>query len=652
MQKIIDGKYEIIAKIGSGGTSNVFKARRISDGRLLALKVLRDEFSDNEEQVERFLRESHALSHLSHENIVNIADVGKTGSSYYIAMEYIDGITLKEYLKVKKSLPFLEVIDAALQIAAGISHAHENNIIHRDIKPQNILVSTDGTLKVADFGIARVLNQNTLTMAGKDVVGSVHYISPEQARGTHIDARSDIYSLGVVMYELATGGLPYSGSEAITVAMKHVNQLPPKPMEKNTEIPKCLNDIILKCLAKDPSYRYQTVAELIKDLNGAAADPYNYTVINLASRAESALFLGGEKEQRQTAPKHAPSKQAIRKRTVILLSSVLGGVALLITVLVLIFSGSGLLNPTGTRTVPSVVGLEYDVAVHTLLEADLRATRSATVAYSATVPKGCVISQDPLPQAKVPARETVTLVVSAGQEMCVVPNLTGLTQEQAAQALQSVKLTLGTVREEASPGAVAGTVVRQSAPKESQLVAGSAVDIWLASAAGLKKKVPDLTGKTEQEAKDILIANGFVNTSVYQEASTAPVGTVVRQTPQPNEEYDVNTTVSVVIWLSLGVSQEYSGQITIDLPVVTAMATFRVVYFDGADEVEVYSEILTPGEELPALVITGTSSDPTPRTYISYLDNETYEQYVMDFYDDLGYLVTPAPSPGPTGGVG
>ncbi|MBS6475666.1 MAG: serine/threonine protein kinase, partial [Clostridiales bacterium] len=294
MENVIDNKYRLEQKIGSGGTSVVYRAVRLEDGKTVAVKLLKEEYCDNEEQVQRFLRESNALAHLSHENIVNILDVGQTEQGiYYIVMEYVDRLTLKEYIKARGRLSFDEIIDVVTQICEGLGHAHENGIIHRDIKPQNILLASDGTVKVADFGIARVLNQNTLTMAGKDVVGSVHYISPEQARGSHIDKRSDIYSLGVVMYEMATGQLPFEGEEAITVAMRHINQLPKRPIEINPEIPECLNNIILKCMAKDQAKRYQSISELHSDLLDAAENPDGFIVAG-NSRGDSALRIGDE----------------------------------------------------------------------------------------------------------------------------------------------------------------------------------------------------------------------------------------------------------------------------------------------------------------------------------------------------------------------
>ncbi len=260
---VIDGKYEIISKIGSGGTSIVYKARRIADGKIVAVKVIRDGLDDIKEHERHFRMEAEALSQMSHRNVRRILSAGKWNDSLYMVTEFIDGKTLKDIINENGPVPVKTAIDYALQIVAGIEHAHRRNIIHRDIKPQNIIVSVDGTVKLVDFGIARMLSQTTRTMGGKDVVGSVHYISPEQARGNEVDLRTDIYSLGVLMYEMFTGKVPFEGEEAVSIAMKHVNQKPAAPMNVNPNVPRGINDIILKCMEKNPDDRIFPVSERV-----------------------------------------------------------------------------------------------------------------------------------------------------------------------------------------------------------------------------------------------------------------------------------------------------------------------------------------------------------------------------------------------------
>ena len=275
---IIDGKYQIISKIGSGGTSIVYKAKRIADGQLVAIKVIRDELDNIREHERHFHLEAEALYKMSHRNIRRILGVGRWNDSLYMVTEFIDGLTLKDMVS-DGALPIKQAVDYALQIAAGIEHAHRKNIIHRDIKPQNIIVANDGTVKIVDFGIARMTSQTTRTMAGKDVIGSVHYLSPEQARGAQVDNRSDIYSFGILLYEMFTGKVPFEGTEAVSIAMRHVNQIPEPPQSVNPDITSGINDIIVKCIQKDPANRYQTASELREDLLLYVANPDGFSVV-------------------------------------------------------------------------------------------------------------------------------------------------------------------------------------------------------------------------------------------------------------------------------------------------------------------------------------------------------------------------------------
>jgi len=278
VNEIIDGKYEIISKIGSGGTSIVYKAKRLADNRDVAIKVIRDELENIRELERHFRLEAEALNKMSHRNVRRILGIGQWNDSLYMVTEYIDGKTLKEIVS-QGPVSLKSAVDYALQIAAGIEHAHRKNIIHRDIKPQNIIVSTDGTVKIVDFGIARMSSQTTRTMAGKDVVGSVHYLSPEQARGLQVDTRSDIYSFGILLYEMFTGKVPFQGDEPVSIAMQHINQIAEPPQSVNPDITQGINDIIVKCIQKNPDARYQTASELREDLLLYVANPNGFSVM-------------------------------------------------------------------------------------------------------------------------------------------------------------------------------------------------------------------------------------------------------------------------------------------------------------------------------------------------------------------------------------
>jgi serine/threonine protein kinase len=270
--QLLGNRYEVIEKIGGGGMALVYKAKCQLLNRFVAVKILRKEFCNDEEFVRRFRIEAQAAASLSHPNIVSIFDVGIENDNHYIVMEFVKGITLKDHIKKHKVLPWDDAVNIATQICSAIEHAHRNNIVHRDIKPHNIIFSEDGLAKVTDFGIARAATFSTITMVG-NTIGSVHYFSPEQARGGFTDEKSDIYSLGIVIYEMVTGKLPYDGDTPVSVALKHIQCIPEEPINLNGDIPKGLNDIILKAIEKEQTKRYQTADKLLIDLNEVSNDP-------------------------------------------------------------------------------------------------------------------------------------------------------------------------------------------------------------------------------------------------------------------------------------------------------------------------------------------------------------------------------------------
>ena len=270
--KVLGNRYEILEEIGSGGMATVYKARCKLLNRYVAVKVLRDEFANDAEFIKRFQVEAQSAASLSHPNIVSIYDVGNEDGLHYIVMELIEGKTLKEIIKEKGKLPWREAVGIASQIASGLSQAHQNHIVHRDIKPHNIIITKDGVAKVTDFGIAKAVSNSTINAFGS-TIGSVHYFSPEHARGGYTDEKSDIYSLGVVLYEMCTGKLPFDGETPVAVALKHLQENPKEPIELCKELPQAVNDIIMKAMKKDPSERYESAAEMYKDLQSVLSNP-------------------------------------------------------------------------------------------------------------------------------------------------------------------------------------------------------------------------------------------------------------------------------------------------------------------------------------------------------------------------------------------
>ena len=270
--QILGNRYKLLERIGGGGMAVVYKAKCLLLNRFVAVKILRSEFTDDEEFVKRFRVEAQAAASLNHPNIVSIYDVGKQDDVQYIVMELIDGITLKEYISQKGALPWKEAIGIAIQICSALDHAHRNFIVHRDIKPHNIMITKDGMAKVTDFGIARAVTSATITMVGS-TIGSVHYFSPEQARGGFIDEKSDIYSLGITIYEMVTGRVPFDGESPVAIALKHIQEKPDKPIDVNPSIPKGVNDLIVKAMKKDQNLRYQTASEMLADLQRVLGEP-------------------------------------------------------------------------------------------------------------------------------------------------------------------------------------------------------------------------------------------------------------------------------------------------------------------------------------------------------------------------------------------
>ena len=670
MENVIDNKYRLEQKIGSGGTSVVYRAVRFEDEKVVAVKLLKEEYCDNEEQIQRFLRESNALAHLSHENIVNILDVGQTKQGiYYIVMEYVDRLTLKEYIKARGRLSFDEIIDVVTQICEGLGHAHENGIIHRDIKPQNILLASDGTVKVADFGIARVLNQNTLTMAGKDVVGSVHYISPEQARGSHIDKRSDIYSLGVVMYEMATGELPFEGEEAITVAMKHINQLPKRPIEINPEIPECLNNIILKCMAKDQSKRYQSISELHSDLLDAAENPDGF-IVKGNSRGDSALRIGDDEmsnnnsgaNKRKGNKKNAKDNKKIRRERNIKLAAMITTLLLVIGGLIWLFvslfsPGDPPIITSGKTLMPNVVGKMYEDAAKELIERNLRVMSPAYVTDE-TVPKGQVIRQlsgeddsELIPGTEIEIRYPVKLIVSNGSLGILMPNICNKTEEEAKETIRiafnegngSYNFDNLQVNYEDNPAYADGFVFRQE-PAEAQTVdQNTKIILTVAKAGSSTKSIPNVVGMDEAAARAELREKGFSVSSIKREFSAEQeAGKVFRQTPAAGESYRKDEIVEIEIYVSLGLQEQYTGTVTVPVPSVEQDASLKIQFYDSNQQLIDFDErVLKAGAAAWDFVITGTSYSKEARAYYVYLNDELYAVLYMDFYDKASNKVSP-----------
>ena len=551
--KLLGNRYEIIKKIGNGGMATVYKAKDKVLKRNVAVKILRDEFTTDEEFIKRFEGEAQSAARLTHANIVSIYDVGVEGNLYYIVMELIQGKTLKEIiLEEEGPLPWKWSLNVAIQIASALEVAHRNNIIHRDIKPHNIIITEDGVAKVTDFGIAKAVSNSTITAFGT-TIGSVHYFSPEHARGGFTDAKSDIYSLGVVMYEMLTGRVPFDADTPVSVALKHMQEEPEEPIELNPKIPTSVNQIIMKALQKESSMRYQSATEMLVDLRKALKDPEGdfveeeYDPTAKTQKIDTSMYRGMDKNSNKNNKK---GKKEGKLKTFIKNHKVLSSIIGLILLFVISLGGTMLfLNITNPPEVemPSVVGLSQDEAKQEIENVGLK-FEVEKEEYDKDVPEGYIISQDPSyveNYNKVKKGSTVKVVVSKGQEKTTVPKVVGMQKDEAIKALEDSKLKVEVV-EETSKKVEEGYVISQETDPNTDAFAGDTVKIHVSTGTE-KVTVPDVVGKTQAEAKKALEAQGFVVSITNAEDSSKDSGIVLKQSLDSGKSVEKGTTITITV---------------------------------------------------------------------------------------------------------
>ena len=550
--RVLGNRYEMIKKIGNGGMATVYKATDLVLKRYVAVKILRDEFTTDEEFIRRFETEAQSAARLTHPNIVSIFDVGVDNGIYYIVMELIQGKTLKEIITEERGpLPWKWSVNVAIQIASALEMAHKNNIIHRDIKPHNIIITEDGIAKVTDFGIAKAVSNSTITAFGT-TIGSVHYFSPEHARGGYTDAKSDLYSLGVVMYEMVTGKVPFDADTPVSVALKHMQEEPVPPIEENPNLPESINQIILKALKKDPMLRYQTSTEMLQDLRMALKNPNGDFVSNddydPTARTQRISTEELEREQRKQKNNKKQNKFVgfIKKHKK--LSTFLG----LVILFFLAFGGTILfLNVTNPKEVslPNVVGLSKEEAQKTIEDLKLK-FEIESEEYNAEVEKDCIISQDPTYTEKynnVKEGSTVKVVISKGAEKTTVPKVIGMQEDEAVKALEEAKLKAEIV-EETSKKVEEGYVISQETDANTEANAGDTVKIHVSTGTGIKQvTMIDVKGKTEADAKTTLEKLGLVVNIGSSEDKSKDNGVVLTQSIEVGKVIDEGTTVTITV---------------------------------------------------------------------------------------------------------
>ena len=553
--KILGNRYELIEKVGNGGMATVYRAEDKVLKRNVAVKILKDEFTTDEEFIKRFEIEAQSAARLTHPNIVSIYDVGSEDNLYYIVMELIRGKTLKEIIVEERGpLPWKWSVNVAIQIASALEMAHKNNIIHRDIKPHNIIITEDGIAKVTDFGIAKAVSNSTITAFGT-TIGSVHYFSPEHARGGFTDAKSDLYSLGVVMYEMLTGRVPFDADTPVSIALKHMQEKPTEPMKLNPSIPYSVNKIIMKAMEKDLNLRYQSATEMLKDLNMALKNPEGdfvqtssndmaYTQrIDIVPDKESQT--NKNKETKKEEKKKGKLRQFFEKHPAVKYILI---ILLIILIPIIGFFGTqAILNMGRVKDVklPNFVNMTREEAEQAAQEAGLQL--EITEEFNSEVEAGKIASQDPqyIENYTVKEKSTVKLVLSKGKNIKIVPNVVGKTKEEGETEVKNQELKVEII-EEASSKVEAGYIIKQDPEADKELNAGETVKIYVST--GIKQiTMEHVIGQKEADAKKSLTELGFEVDVVYEEDMSKDDGTVLKQSIDVGETVDEGTEVTLTV---------------------------------------------------------------------------------------------------------
>ena len=546
--KMLDNRYEILEVIGQGGMAVVFKAKCHRLNRLVAIKVLKPDLADDADFRRRFHDESQAVAMLSHPNIVSVYDVSRGGDLEYIVMELIDGITLKQYMERRGQLNWREALHFITQIMRGLSHAHSRGIIHRDIKPHNIMVLRDGSVKVADFGIACLAARNAQTMAGREALGSVHYISPEQAKGERADERSDIYSAGVVLYEMLTGRLPFEGDSPVSIAIQHFSAVPLNPREIRPEIPEALELICLKAMAPQISNRYQSADEMIRDLEEFRRNPevdFAYDLSDLRGDApiDEPTQPINAKEIHREFTNHNRKQPAWKKWTLIAGGAVLGVLLIIALYKVILSSFRG--DPVVEYPVPKLIGMtveeaEEEEGVKDIFEIEVISTKP-----SDEYEEGVIMDQDPAPERMKKSDFVIYVTVSEGLPSDEMPNLAGYERTSARLILQQMDLDLNIETKDVYDETVpAGSVISTQPAQGETLQQGDTVTLVISKGKELQPvAMISFLGMTRGEAEAKLAQMNLKGSFTEVESSDVEAGRIISQSVAATETVMEETTI-------------------------------------------------------------------------------------------------------------
>ncbi len=585
-------RYKLEEFIGQGGMSLVYRAVDIRTGHSVAVKILKSEYNSDKEFLERFQREAQAASLMSHHNIVNLLDVGVEGEFRYLVLEYVSGNTLKDIIRQRGRLNSATAIQVTVRILSALQHAHDNGIIHRDIKPQNVLIHSDGHVKVADFGIARMTNAFTISK-GDTVVGSVHYSSPEQATGSVVEATSDIYSTGVVLYEMLTGRVPFVGDTPVAVAMQHINDAPPQVAELAPETPPAVIAVLMKALAKSPADRYQSALEMAEALIKAKEGIVDPSAVNAAAQ----LYAPQQPHQEQQPKPRQPVQQIGKKRLTrkqrqtIITTCVMSAIVLAMLVIGILNVYRSVLSSTSA---PDVIGLTREEAATYAKRNGLNLQEKEM--NHATIPDGSVIDQLPDPDTRMRKGDSLLITISTGPQSNVMPGMVGSTYEDATVTLQDLGFTVVVIRTTSSEPV--GKVLAQSPEAGGSYAVGQSVELTISGGSTL---VPDMEGKSLEEASALLQEGGLtLGTPQYREVlDETQVGKVMAQEPIAGTLVVMSAPVTLTIAKA---AKPFKGEVYAEMPQSDRDRELLVVLVENGNEVEQYRSMYGAGQNGPMII--------------------------------------------------
>ncbi|MCD7959977.1 MAG: Stk1 family PASTA domain-containing Ser/Thr kinase [Ruminococcus sp.] len=668
----LDGRYELTELVGEGGMANVYRAIDVLDNRMVAVKILKKEYSESEEFQRRFRNESKAIAVMSHPNIVKIYDMGFSERVQYIVMEFIDGITLKDYIDSEKVLNWKDAVHFVIQILRALQHAHNRGIVHRDIKPQNIMLLTDGTIKVMDFGIAKFAREESRT-ATDQAIGTVHYISPEQARGDVIDAKSDIYSIGIMFYEMLTGCKPFDTDNPVSIAVMHMQNVAERPRNINPNIPSGLEEIIMHAMEKDASKRYQSASEMIRDIEAFKANnqiifgyyntaplqgqiQYFTTPPSDRTKREDSIYQDDDTNYYSDDDDEGEYQEQSKSLVVPILTAVTIVVVIVavIVIFLIVSNGTGSSSST-TAEVPNVVGMDYDEAVlnypnveFQIEETDYTDQYDENVIYKQKYDAGEYIKKNDDGKIELP------IAVSLGVQKVTIPDLTNYTYEQAEEALSSLGLEIEQKKIESTSeeNIEAGHVIKTDPEAETEVVVGDTIVVYVSQGIAVDETdVPNFVGMTLEEAQEECEARGLVIETV-EEDSEEEKDVVIAQDVESGSVVISGTTITLTI--SSGVEPEgtvsygilnlpdtMSGAYTLNFSTDEGVIQSYQFVRESLDDGSVTVPITGTGSKTVSVSISSSQSGKTALigTYTFDFTNETFSAISEDLDTALNSVI-------------